>query len=291
MHKERSTSPDTLPDSGIKEFYRLVDPEIFSTGFHKAVPGWISEQKNFLMSDFGLWYISAGKGEIRIDGERYSFETGDLITIKPGAMYQQELSSNSDPFQIYFTHILPLGRQWVDENRALARLWPLKISLLHRPEFLNLFIQLFDAYTTHTTKFNLVIKGLSFQLIDIIFSEIDKNSRKSFPRALPSLMRAKELIEKEYAGQLNLSAIAHHAGLSISHFSSLFTHYFGCPPGEYLLRARLREAKLHLARGERVKETAFAVGFQSQNYFSRLFKKRTGTTPTEFIKNNIADFI
>jgi two-component system response regulator YesN len=56
----------------------------------------------------------------------------------------------------------------------------------------------------------------------------------------------------------------------------------GCPPIEYLRRVRLREARLLLARGKRVKETAHAVGFGSQHYFSRAFKQRVGMCPTEF---------
>ena len=91
-------------------------------------------------------------------------------------------------------------------------------------------------------------------------------------------------MESGYARDLRLRDIAKGCGLSSSHLSALFVRYFGVPPVEFLLRVRLREAKLLLAKGARVKDAAEVVGFHSQHYFSRLFKSRTGMSPLEFTR-------
>lgn len=45
---------------------------------------------------------------------------------------------------------------------------------------------------------------------------------------------------------------------------------------------RIEKAKELLHEHQRVKEVAFAVGFQSQSYFAKMFKKTVGITPREY---------
>jgi AraC-like DNA-binding protein len=264
------------------ELYRRVDPEVLTAGFHKAEPGWISPVKDVVQTDFDIWYVAAGKGAVLIDGRWHSFEAGSLLTIAPGCSYQRERTDDADPFQIYFTHLLPFGRGRRELDRALARIWPRKMSLLHRPEFVGLFERLFEAFATRRAGLSLALKGLAMQLLHVIFEELGKGTTPDRPRADLSLLQARQMIEREYAQDLRLADIARHCGLSVSYLSALFTQHFGLPPVEYLLRVRLREARLLLARGTRVKEVADAVGFHSQHYFSRLFSKRTGSSPIRF---------
>lgn len=264
-------------------FYDAINPETLCVGFHKADPGWVSPPKQGVLTDFDLWYIAAGDGGALLDGQWHNFRAGDLLTLKPGCAYQRERTSREAPFQIYFSHVLPFGRQKQALDEALARAWPLKISLLHRPEFLGIFNRLFEAYATRPQRRpSLAVKGLMLQLLHVVFEELQRRPAALPPRACRSLLRAKEMIEARYAGDVRLKEIAAHCDLSPSHLSALFARHMGFPPIEYLLRIRLREAKLLLAKGARVKEVAQTVGFHSQHYFSRLFRKKTGLSPTEF---------
>ena len=264
-------------------FWRSVNPDTLSVGFHKAEPGWVSPVGNAVMRDFDLWYVAAGTGEVLIDGRWHAFEAGDLITIKPGCNYQRERTGRPVPFQIYFAHVLPFGQADRGLNEALARAWPLKMSLLHRPEFVGIFNRLFEAYATRLPGHSLAVKGLTLQLLEIVFDQLRRAPAMGARRAYRSLLRAKEFIEVNYSADVRLKDIAEDCALSPSHLSALFSRHLGSPPIEYLLRVRLREAKLLLARGIRVKEVAHTVGFHSQHYFCRLFKKKTGMSPTEFM--------
>ena len=52
---------------------------------------------------------------------------------------------------------------------------------------------------------------------------------------------------------------------------------------EYLTQVRLEHAKNMLKEGNMsIKEVAYATGFHSQSYFSKIFKKYTGTSPSEY---------
>ncbi len=79
------------------------------------------------------------------------------------------------------------------------------------------------------------------------------------------------------------------AALSTSHYSrdytnELFKRFFRVPPKQYLIGLRLKMAKEYLRIGKSVKESALSSGFNDELYFSRLFRRRTGISPSEYAK-------
>ena len=266
-----------------ENFWRAVTPETLTVGYHRAEPGWRSPDKSVVQTDFDMWYVAGGSGEVLTDGKWVAFAAGDLITLKPGSRYASE-KAGADGFQVYFAHMLPFGRNDRGLNGVLAEAWPVRISLLHRPELVSLFDALLEAHATRPLHHSLSVRGLTLQLLDVVFGELRQiRARPPAERAHEEILQARSAIEASYATALTLDDIAKGCGLSTSHLRALFRRQFGVPPIEYLLRVRIREAKLLLARGERVKEVARRTGFSSQHYFCRQFRKRTGMTPSEFM--------
>lgn len=102
-------------------------------------------------------------------------------------------------------------------------------------------------------------------------------------RHRPRLEHTLSLIHERYGEQLSLSALARHAGMSISRFSCVFREALGTSPLEYVAATRMREARRRLRTpGLTIAEVAYAVGFQDSNYFSRSFKQHHGMSPREF---------
>jgi AraC-like DNA-binding protein len=97
------------------------------------------------------------------------------------------------------------------------------------------------------------------------------------------LLRAKDLIDREYAGQLDVPALARAAHASTAHFSRSFKRAFGETPHQYLLRRRIERAK-ELLRGAEmsVTEVSLEVGFRSLGSFSATFRELVGTSPSEY---------
>ncbi|WP_237152243.1 AraC family transcriptional regulator [Oryzibacter oryziterrae] len=83
---------------------------------------------------------------------------------------------------------------------------------------------------------------------------------------------------------LSVDALAAVAGLSRAHFSRLFAHSVGVPPAEFVLSERMRKAsKLLAVNGDvSIKEVAALVGFDDPNYFSKVFRRHFGASPSEF---------
>lgn len=73
------------------------------------------------------------------------------------------------------------------------------------------------------------------------------------------------------------------AGVSPNHFVLLFTDATGLTPHQYVLRARIESAKLHLKdRTLTIAEVSRLTGFRTQEHFTKVFRRMAGVTPREF---------
>jgi AraC-like DNA-binding protein len=97
------------------------------------------------------------------------------------------------------------------------------------------------------------------------------------------LLRAKDLIDREYARQLNVPTLAREAHASTAHFSRSFRQAFGETPHRYLLRRRIERA-MELLRGTEltVTEVGLEVGFRSLGSFSTAFRDLVGEPPSAY---------
>jgi len=98
-----------------------------------------------------------------------------------------------------------------------------------------------------------------------------------------AIAKARKYIHSRLDQPLPLSAVAHQAGLSESHFCRLFKEATGLTLTDYVNRCRIEWAKRELMRPEaRVSEIAFLVGYQSLSQFNRSFARIVGLAPTSF---------
>jgi AraC-like DNA-binding protein len=97
------------------------------------------------------------------------------------------------------------------------------------------------------------------------------------------LLRAKDLIDREYARPLDVAALAREAYASSAHFSRGFKRAFGETPHRYLLRRRIERSKELLRESElSVTEVSIEVGFRSLGSFSTAFRELVGEPPSRY---------
>lgn len=100
-----------------------------------------------------------------------------------------------------------------------------------------------------------------------------------------AVLRAPQFVQQHFHEKFPASAIAKFCGLSRFQFSRSFHHVFGITFREYLLRFRIREACVRLAKGSApVTEIAYAVGFHDGSYFARMFRRYTGMLPSQYAR-------
>lgn len=97
------------------------------------------------------------------------------------------------------------------------------------------------------------------------------------------LLRAKDLMDSEYARNLKVERIAQSAHLTEAHFSRQFRRAFGETPHHYLLSRRLERAAALLANTDHtVTRTCELVGLSSVGSFSTAFRRVYGASPTTY---------
>lgn len=103
------------------------------------------------------------------------------------------------------------------------------------------------------------------------------------PRWSAPLARAVAFVRENYGKQISLEATASETMLSPGRLSRLFVEETGRGFSDFLNEVRIERAKELLRRADAsVKLVSAACGYPDPNYFSRLFKKVTGLTPTAF---------
>jgi AraC family transcriptional regulator len=75
--------------------------------------------------------------------------------------------------------------------------------------------------------------------------------------------------------------------MSPTHLAELFTRDVGVPPRQYLLQVRIERAKHYLTqRSVPITALGLELGFSSSQHFAATFKRITGKTPRDFVRNS-----
>jgi len=103
------------------------------------------------------------------------------------------------------------------------------------------------------------------------------------------MVSAKDYIQRHMSGDLGIEEVADYLGISCSYFSLLFKQQFGETFVEYLTRQRMELAKsLLVMTGKSVTSIGNKVGYTERRYFTKVFHKYEGMTPTEFRERHAA---
>ena len=117
---------------------------------------------------------------------------------------------------------------------------------------------------------------LIYRYLDEVYLPIGTNE---------SLRKAISYIRLNYQMNITAGDIATYTNVGERYLRKLFSQYLNLSPVDYLNQIRLNKAIELLRNTEMsIKEVCFACGFQSPQYFSRLFKQQMGITPREVTK-------
>ena len=107
-------------------------------------------------------------------------------------------------------------------------------------------------------------------------------------KQIETVIATRNFIDNNFEKDLKLDFLSHVRFTSKFHLQRLFKRYYGLTPRQYLMDKRIEKAKEYLAEGLNVTETCFAVGFESLGSFSKLFKTKTGKSPSMYKKTQVS---
>lgn len=118
----------------------------------------------------------------------------------------------------------------------------------------------------------------------IISIAIDCRDKKASSRYGEVVDEVISYIEDHYSeDELSLNSLASHVNVSPNHLSMIFSQQTGQTFIKYLTDFRMNKAKeLLKCSGKRGSEIAIEVGYKDPHYFSYIFKKTQGMTPTQY---------
>jgi AraC family transcriptional regulator len=102
------------------------------------------------------------------------------------------------------------------------------------------------------------------------------------PRQLRAVI---DFVQEHLAANLALSELATVAGVSASHFKSLFRQSVGLPVHQYVIQQRVQYAASLLSRGKlKLSEVALQAGFADQSHMARSMRRVMGLTPASLLR-------
>ncbi len=211
----------------------------------------ISEDKPFEDDESFLEGLSAGAPErARLFLERIVRALGDISPI-PLAERYRIISLFSSAYRLL------VRREWLEKADAYSMM-----------DFEDL------RTVGNRPAFDLAVQARFAALI---------GAMKRTPHWSPTISRAVAFIKENYGNQISLETAAYSVGLSPNRLSRLFCEEMKKGFSDYLIEFRIEKAKELLSKpGASIKQVSISCGYPDPNYFSRLFKKVTGLTPTAF---------
>ncbi|MDQ6421656.1 AraC family transcriptional regulator [Paenibacillus sp. LHD-117] len=257
--------------------------------------------KNFYLSDIGyfprakyhyrerpegcdahiLIYCESGSGWVEMEGKSFPIANRQLAIIPAGVPHRYGASAES-PWSIYWFHLK--GENVASYLRlfGLGRS-PVTLSLALQTGIMECFDLCYGLMTDKP--YSIPVQVHVSQTIGQMIGTIGLNaagSSRSRKRE-NDLERAMHLMRSRLHGNLTLTELASHTGISKQHLIYLFKQETGFPPVDYYLRLKMQKAGQQLClTGLSIKEIAADFGFPDPYYFSRMFKKIMGVSPSKF---------
>lgn len=99
----------------------------------------------------------------------------------------------------------------------------------------------------------------------------------------PEAERMKAYLDTHLSETVSVETLSALIYKSRSQTIRIFKKEFGLTPYDYLLESRIKQAKTLLKNTNlRIKDIAYQTGFSDEHYFSDLFRKKTGKTPSSY---------
>lgn len=233
-----------------------------------------------ILQEFQILYITRGKGifESKTIG-RKRIEEGTLLILFPDIWHRYMPDQRTG----WREHWISFNGSQPKAFRNHGILSPdnaiMKIGL--DETIIKLYQQILELIESEKIGFRETITALTYQIIAQVIA-IEKSKKFEGKEIEIIIQKAKALMIDRIDSQIHFEKLADELGIGYSRFRRMFRHYTGLAPIQYFLQLKLNKAKdLLVSTSLSVKEIGVISGFDSQYYFSKFFKKRTGMSPIQ----------
>ncbi|QMW03184.1 helix-turn-helix domain-containing protein [Spirosoma foliorum] len=241
------------------------------------------------LSYYYFVFMDQGTETVQTDLQDIAISDSQLVFGLPNQIFAHETSKKKNQhYKIGF-----------DENtlKLLPHSYPFLVNPLNSnvitfdPEakervkaILSILFQLLHS-SRKPIKADIILAHLNTLLTEFNSAYFEKGHYEAWVNPkIEKYIEFKLAVETELTEQQTVDFIAKKLGMTTSSLYAVVKEYSGVSPKEWITNRLIQEAQRQLQyTSVSVKELAYALGFNDPSYFSRLFKKRTGKSVTEFV--------
>jgi len=242
-----------------------------------------------------VFYFVNGEGLIQCNKKSFNVVQGDVVIINSRELHYFE--SLSDNLKFYLLRIdLPfLFSDQVDlcQIKYLAPLSEnfilFKNLIRNDDEIVNCIKTVLKEFFKKELGYELAVKGNLYRLVVLLLRNyigtyVTKKQLTFKINNFKRFYKVFEFIDNNYNNKICVTNLANIAHVSTYYFCRIFKQMTGKTITEYINEVRLKKSIELLKSGNvNITEIAIICGFNDVNYFSRLFKKKYGVSPTKFV--------
>lgn len=224
-------------------------------------------------------YTRSGQGILYIKGKRHVLNPGDLFVIERPGPYIYCYEGNGTPWEFsYFSIISSIPGPMLPEKLQNSPVFPAG----NTPEFLDLFNSIVKRRAAPSFQPDL---NDSVYVCRFIINYIKLRETES-RRHHPTVEKMRKYLENHFAEKIDLPELCSSLKYSQEALTRLFSAEYGIPPNRYLRKFRMRHAiKLLRESNLSIKEISQSCGFETQNYFCRIFRQSFGMNAGNYRRN------
>lgn len=234
--------------------------------------------------DFQLLYIASGKTHFYFEeGKDTVVSAGNMVLYRPKEP-QKYVYYGSEQAEVYWVHFTGSNVRNILKSYGITndmRVIPAGTLL----EYSRIFKQMIQELQQCRAGYEELLAMLLRQIFIIINRQLTKESTLKSDYLDTEMELALEYFNTNYNKDLNIDDYAASRGMSVSWFIRTFKQYAGTTPMQYIVALRITNAQMLLeTTNYNVTEIGNFVGYDNPLYFSRIFKKQKGFSPSEYRK-------
>ncbi len=283
-----------LPIYQINKFYcKSNENDFYANDFKSHLINNNFIEKTHSHNFYVLVLFTQGKGNHVIDFDKFEIKVGCLYFLKPGQVHSWQLSEDIDGYIAFYSHEvynLYFGKKKLEEYSFYRTLKSTPEIVLTELQILE-FKKYFDLLINENKNNNLKKIDKLLNILDIIHIEIERIYNSINKHAIHpynfKINVLEHLINTHYKEEKLPSFYADKMNISLKHLNRICKNVLNITSTEFIYSKIILESKRLLSiNGIAISDVANEFGFENYSYFTKIFKKYTGTTPQNFKKQS-----
>ena len=272
--------PDTFKNSYKTTEKSMVSLSVYNVGFQRCEP--LYQWGPGIRDHYLIHHVVAGKGYYTVGGQTFTLSAGDTFLVYPLTEITYHADQN-EPWEYYWVGFSGSDAAAIIGATGFSKEKPVLLGQEHSPLIKNYLLQIYEARGqdfSHAVK----MTGLLYLTLSLFLKPSDTAAKND--GALTYVQNAITYMNYHYPYDISIDDVAAFTGISRSHLYRIFMSHTGQSPKAYLSALRIRQACTLLKKSEiSITAIAASVGFENSLYFSKVFKRLKGMTPTEYREN------